>query len=260
MSSGSATIDQLEQEMEAEFLEETRDVLNGLEVMLGNFESGLVKADVALKTLRKTFMSMDARSQSVGNVSMSILTHRGCEYLSDLDELTRPGVPDIQVFIDVIRKLLDGGADGEGTAELVRQLPFRRIADFDITEAMKQQNVEVLLVIPDRATGRYVERELAACGYRVSNARGFFKGLEMAVRTQPNMVIAAAMLDEASGIDMARALAGIDITAKMPFALLTSFDAGHPSLAGLPPTVAVIKKGSDFGEGIADALAQFKIT
>ena len=159
MSAGSATIDQLEQEMEAEFLEETRDVLNGLEVMLGNFESGLVKADVALKTLRKTFISMDARSQSVGNVNMGILAHRGCEYLSDLGELTRPGVPDIQVFIDVIRKLLDGGAVGAGAAELVRQLPFRRIADFDITEAMKQQNVEVMLVIPDRATGRYVERE-----------------------------------------------------------------------------------------------------
>lgn len=261
MSTSSATLEQLEKEIEAEFLDETRDVLNGLEVMLGNVESGLVDTNHALGTLRKAFLSLQARSQSVDNAPMSILAYRACEYLSDIHDLGRARVRDVQTFIDVVRKQLDRpGSAREHSGELVRQLPVRPIVDFDVAEAVKSLNIEVLLVIPDRASGHYVERELAACGYRVSNARGFLKGLEMAVRTCPDFIVAAAVLDEASGIDLARALAAISVTASTPFALLTSYAAGHPSLAGLPPTAAIVRKGSDFGEDIANALARFKIT
>jgi CheY-like chemotaxis protein len=262
MSTGSGTLDQLEKEIESEFLDETRDVLSGLEVMLGNFESGLVDRGQALAKLRKAFLSLDARTQSLDKATMSIVTHRACEYLFDLADLRRDDVADVLIYVDVLRKLLDqgAGAAGEHSGELVRQLPTRRIVDFDVDEAIKKLNIEMLLVIPDRATSHYIERELAACGYRVSNARNFFKGLELAVRTQPDFVITTAVLDDASGIDLARALAGITATARTPVGLLTSYSAGHPSLAGLPESAAVIRKGSAFGEDLANALARFKIT
>jgi CheY-like chemotaxis protein len=255
-------LDRLEQEIESEFIDETRDVLAGLEVMLGNFESGLVDGEKALATLRKSFRSLDARSQSLDKATMSIVTHRACEYLSDSCELQRSNVVDVQVFIDILRKFLDqgGGAGSENSSELVRHLPSRRIVDFDVAEAAKQMNVEMLLVIPDRATSRYVERELAACGYRVSNAGNFFKGLELAVRTQPDFVICTAELDEASGIDLIRALSGISATKHTPVALLTSYEKGHPSLAELPASASVIRKGSTFGEDLAIALSRFRIT
>lgn len=258
----SSALDRLEQEIESEFIDETRDVLAGLEVMLGNFESGLVDGVKALVTLRKSFRSLEARSQSLDKATMNIVTHRACEYLWDSQELERGSVVDVQVFIDILRKLLDqsSGAGAEHSSELVRQLPSRRIVDFDVVEAAKKMNVEMLLVIPDRATSRYVERELAACGYRASNAGHFFKGLELAVRTQPDLVICAGVLDEASGVDLIRALSAISATAHTPVALLTSYAAGHPSLADLPPSAAVIRKGSGFGEDLANALSRFKIT
>ncbi|MDR3437613.1 response regulator [Telmatospirillum sp.] len=262
MATGTGTIDQLEREIESEFVDETRDVLAGLEVMLGNFESGLVDGVKALATLRRSFRALEARSQSLDKATMGVVSHRASEYLSDFDGLERDRVVDVQIFIDVVRKLL-GQIDGAGTehsSELVRQLPSRRLVDFDVNEAVKKLNIEMMLVIPDRATSHYVERELAACGYRVSNAGHFFRGLELAVRTQPDMVITAAVLDEASGIDLIRAMAGIQATAHTPVALLTSYAAGHPSLADLPPHAAVIRKGSGFGEDLAIALARFKIT
>ncbi len=254
-----STIDQLEREIEAEFLDETRDVLSGLEVMLGNVESGLVDAAQAVLRLRKSFLALEARSQSLDNAGMAILAHRAFEFCSDLKDLGREKVADVQTFIDVIRRLMDQGGT-TASAELVRQLPCRYIVDFDVTEAAKQTNVEVLLVVPDRATSHYVERELAACGYRLSNARSFFRGLEAAVRTKPDLVIGAAVLDDASGIDLARALGSISATKDTPYALLTSFDLGHASLADLPETAAVIRKGASFGEDIANTLARFKIT
>jgi CheY-like chemotaxis protein len=262
MATGVGALDQLEREIEAEFIDETRDVLAGLDVMLGNFESGLIDGNKAVATLRKSFRALEARSQSLDKATMAVVAHRASEYLSDFDALDRDRVPDVQIFIDVSRKLLDqnGGAAGEHSSELVRQLPVRRFVDFDVNEAVKRLNIEMLLVIPDRATCRYVERELAACGYRVSNAGHFFKGLEMAVRTQPDMVITAGVLDEASGIDLIRAMAGIAATAHTPVALLTSYSAGHPSLTELPSHAAVIRKGTGFGEDLAAALARFKIT
>ena len=255
-----STIDQLEREIEAEFLDETRDVLSGLEVMLGNVESGLVDAAQAVLRLRKSFLALEARSQSLDNAGLAILAHRAFDFCSDLSELNRERVADVQVFIDVIRRLMDEGGDKAASAELVRQLPCRHIVDFDVAEAAKKTNIEVLLVVPDRATSHYVERELAACGYRLSNARSFFRGLEAAVRTKPDLVIGAAVLDDASGIDLARALAGISATANTPYALLTSFEPGHPPLAELPASAAVVRKGTNFGEDIANALAHFKIT
>jgi CheY-like chemotaxis protein len=260
MAAQSGTLDRLEQEIESEFIDETRDVLAGLEVMLGNFESGLVDGGKAVSTLMKSFRALEARSQSLDKAAMGVVSHRAGEYLSDFDTLARDRVVDIQVFIDVLRKLLDRGSAGEHSSELVRQLPSRRIVDFDVNEAVKKLNIEMMLIIPDRATSHYVGRELAACGYRVSTAGSFFRGLELAVRTQPDMVITAAVLDEASGIDLIRALAGISATAHTPVALLTSYAAGPPSLADLPPQAAVIRKGSSFGEDLAAALARFKIT
>ncbi|MTJ83592.1 MAG: response regulator [Telmatospirillum sp.] len=254
------TLDRLEAEIESEFIDETRDVLAGLEVMLGNFESGLVDGTKALGTLVRSFRSLEARSQSLDKAQMGVVAHRAGEYLSDLDTLSRDRVPDIQVFIDVLRKLLDRGSSSEHPSELVRQLPSRRFGDFDVAEAVKSLNIEMMLVIPDRATSHYVTRELAACGYRVSNSGQFFRALELAVRTKPDMIITAAVLDEASGIDLIRALAAISATSHTPVALLTSYAAGHPSLADLPEHAAVIRKGTSFGEDLATALARFKIT
>lgn len=256
----SNMLDQLEQEIESEFIDETRDVLAGLEVMLGNFESGLVDGVRAMITLRKAFRNLESRSQSLDKATMSIVTHRASEYLSDAQELERGNVVDVQTFIDVLRKTIDRNSSIEHSSELVRQLPSRRLVDFDVVEAAKKMNVEMLMVIPDRATSHYVERELANCGYRVSNAGHFFRGLELAVRTQPDFIICAAVLDEASGIDLIRALGGIAATMNTPVALLTSYAAGHPSLAELPATAAVIRKGSAFGEDLAIALARFNIT
>lgn len=260
MSDGSGAFERLEKEIEGEFLDETRDVLSGLEVMLGNFESRLVDGEKALAALSKAFVSLENRSQSLDKANLGIVAHRAVEYLSDLQSLERDRVPDVQAFIDVVRKVLEAAAGGEHSSELVRLLPGRRIVDFDVSEAAKKLNIELLLVIPDRATSHFVERELVACGYRVSNARNFFKGLEMAIRTQPDLIITAAVLEEASGIDLARALSAISATANTPIALLTSYAAGHPSLAGLPASASIIRKGTQFGEDFANALSRFKIT
>lgn len=116
------------------------------------------------------------------------------------------------------------------------------------------------MVVPEKVLSRIVERELAACGYRVSNASNPFQAIEMAVRTKPDMVIAAMELDQISGVDLVSALSAMAPTQQIPCAVLTSYQWGHPKLRGLPPRAAIIHKGPRFGDDLADTLAKFGIT
>ena len=50
------------------------------------------------------------------------------------------------------------------------------------------------------------------------------------------------------------------VTKAIPFAILTSRDQDHEALADLPQSAALFKKGAKFGDDLADALAQFKVT
>src|SRR5258708_144477 len=82
----------------------------------------------------------------------------------------------------------------------------------------------------------------------------------LGVYGQPDMLICSAVLDELSGIDLACALSAMPVTAKIPLALLTSFEWGHPSLEQLPSRVAILRVGTHFGDDLAEALSRFSIT
>jgi hypothetical protein len=49
-------------------------------------------------------------------------------------------------------------------------------------------------------------------------------------------------------------------TRDIKVAMLTSYGWGHPSLHELPARVPVIRKGSGFGDDLAEALARLQIT
>ncbi len=103
-------------------------------------------------------------------------------------------------------------------------------------------------------------RELRNCGYRVTSAYSFFEALELTVRTRPDLVISSAILDNLSGVDLACSIGAIAPTRDIPFALLTSFDAGHDAIRGLPEHAAILRKGESFGEDLANTLERFEIT
>ncbi|MEC8134676.1 MAG: hypothetical protein VX107_00780 [Pseudomonadota bacterium] len=50
------------------------------------------------------------------------------------------------------------------------------------------------------------------------------------------------------------------MTEAIPFTFLTSRDQDHEALADLPQSAALFKMGAKFGDDLADALAQFKVT
>ncbi|MBF0269269.1 MAG: response regulator [Alphaproteobacteria bacterium] len=260
--SESGQIELLEQGLEAEFLEEVRDVVAALDVLLGNLRSRSVKAGEALDRIGRDMLTVATRGRSIDQTLITVVAHRMGEYAADLKEPSDSDIDDMGHFLEALRKIAEAPASfgGEAGAKLVRDLPGRRQAGGFDPKDVKITNVEILLVVPEKAMSRIIERELAACGYRVSNARTPFQAIETAVVTRPDMVIASAVLDGLSGIDLACALSAMPSTNKLPVAILTSFSAGHPSLEGLPNAVPLIRKGSTFGDDLAEAFSKLNIT
>lgn len=252
-------IDKVDDSIRREFIDESTDVLHEINVMLANVRSQTMPPDQALATIRRHCHNMRAASRGVNMPSVELVVIRLEDYVVDLETLALQQIDDIQSFIDKMSSAIEGDrvAQQVDLSQFVRQLPARKTFDIgDIT----QLDIEVLLVNPQRAMARFVERELQACGYRVTNVKTSFEALQLAVRTKPDMIICSALLDEISGIDLACAMAAMPVTQKIPFAVLTSFGWGHSSLDNLPMRCAIIRKGPHFGDDLAEALSRFSVT
>ncbi|WP_173979960.1 response regulator [Magnetospirillum sp. UT-4] len=260
MSSADTLDNENERRVVNEFLEELRDTASSLQVLIGNLRSQAVSAEDGLATLRRDASNLRSHAQALSVPLIKLITHRLDEYVGELKKVGPAELDEVQVFIDRIERLADGEQVTEADVPtVVRALPAKRTADVDFGP-IEQKNVEVMLVVPEKAMARIVERELAACGYRTSVVRNPFEAMEMVVHTKPDMVVASMELGMLSGVDLGCALAAMPVTQAIPFAVLTSYEWGHAKLRGLPPRAALIRKGPQFGDDLAECLGRFGIT
>ncbi len=246
-------------QMVADFLRELSEVLDELEILTSDIRSHTIDLAAGMAELTGHCKKLQQMAYWAHQPFIDLTLRRLVNYVEDLPDPDEYQVDDICAFLDVIRGIQEGEIDEKTTdqAEFVRSLPTRRAADVD---DVIHQEIEVLVVEPQRSSARIFERELRNCGYRVSHAYGFFEALELTVRTRPDLVISSAVLDQLSGVDLARSLGVISPTQSIPFALLTSYEAGHEAISELPDRAAILRKGESFGEDLAAALERFEIT
>jgi CheY-like chemotaxis protein len=247
--------DDVDRELEREFSDEAQDIVTNLTLALHAVRGGQSSAVDTLVRIRREVSTLRLRGRSVKIPGLSVIANRLEDYVFELQELTPQHLDNLQTFLDEIGRALEG--NHANTADVVRALPVN--PTFDPSE-VTVQNVEIVLVEPQRTTARIVARELKACGYRVTVSNAPFEALELVIRIKPELIVAAAMLGEISGIDLACALAAMPATRHIPFALLTSFGREHASLNELPARAAILRKGSQFGEDLAEALSRLGIT
>lgn len=254
--------EEVEAQIEAEFADEVRDTINTLDVMLGNLRSRTTDASDVLLTLKRNIHNLRSHAGTVNQPAISLVIHQLDDYASDLKDLSPAQIDDIQHFVDKIGAILDGDIDAHAEdvgAQLVRELPAKKTFEVDFGD-ITPKNVQIMVIVPEKAMAHIIGREMAACGYRTVNVRKPFDAFEMAIRTKPDMIIAAQELGQISGVDLACAFAAMPKTQNLPFALLTSYSWGHPALERLPPRAALLPKGPQFGEELAAALTRFHIT
>ncbi|RED53652.1 response regulator [Aestuariispira insulae] len=252
-------IETYDDQVEAEYLEETRDVLSEMDVILEQLANGSEEGRRRFDVLIGKLQALCVTGRHTRHALLNVTMHRLMNYLDGISKPSKEQMQDVQIFSDTMTGILDGSIqhDGWDFSEFVRSLPVRRPMDI---EDLEHLDIEVMLVEGKRSAARLFERELRACGYRVTSVRNPLEAISLAVRMRPDLIIASAELDDIGGVDLGCAIAAMPSTKNIPFAVLTSYDRNHKALADLPENAAVMNKGSRFGEDLADVLEQFKIT
>ncbi len=250
--------EEIDRQNNSEVVDEAGDVIAGLEVRLQQLRAGTLDRSAALQMLLRDSHSLKLMARTASIPGLASLTHRMDDYLADITSLEDQHVQDLQTFGDRISALLDGETVAlDAVPEVVRELPVKKtfdLSDIEIT------NTEVTVVMPQRSAARVVERELQACGYRVSTVLNPVEAIELIIEQRPDMVITAMVMPTMSGVDLACALAAMPATKNIPVALLTSLDRSHADLKHLPVNTGLIRRGDHFGDDLADVLQRFGIT
>ena len=252
-------ISSYEDQVNSEYLEEMQDVLKEIDVIMEQVVSGNEEGRMRYKVMLGKINGLMNMGRHTDFPLLNLTTHRLHNYFQGLDNPKPENLIDIQNFSDILSGILNNSIvnDGFNYAEFVRSLPVRRPADL---EDIAHLDVEVMVVETQRSSARIFERELMACGYRVSWVKSPLEALAFSIKTQPDMVMASMELEEMSGIDLSCALAAISATKDIPFALLTSYKSDDPKLANLPKSAVILNKGTKFGEDLANVLEHFAIT
>ncbi len=247
LSSGEyagAAID-LVQNLLDEFLEDTAERLRMLDRDLAD------GADLA--PFRCFAFEIKGQAHNFGHVPLEVVTQRMEDYLSAIAQLDTQSVADLRRFLAVIDDAVSGSIRRDADpALLVRGLPARPAA-FS-TDDVEIRDVEVMLVMHHGAQTRFVEREMQACGYRVTLVTSTTAALKQAIHTKPDMVINSAVMPGLSGIDLTIALSAMLETRNIPVALITSLDPDDEQLKAVPEGVPIIQKGESFGDDLVSAL------
>lgn len=238
----------------AEMIEYMRqDFLDSTGARLAELDQALVEGG-DVEAMRYFAFETKGQARNFGMTLLSLIAARMEDYLNAIDHVADWAQPGIRAFFDALQNVVNGGIDPDADPSIVvRSLPARpRVLGVDDNDTL---DVEVMLVMDQTAATGIVEREMQACGYRTTVVTSPFEAFEAAVRTRPDMVIVAAVLEGLTGIDLATALATMPETRNTPVALLTSLDDDDANLSLLPKSVPVIHKGERFGDDLARAMS-----
>ncbi len=250
--------EEVEAQYETEALDEARDVVNSLELRMQQIRGGTLSSEEAATLLAQDASNLRLKAKAINLPGLTPLSHRLDEYLSQAKQITPKHLDDLQRFSDRISSILDGDAlPPEEIAEVIRKLPHK--STFDVAD-VSVTDTEVTLIMPQLTAAKVVERELAACGYRVSTVLDPIEAFQIVLETRPDLIITTAVMPRLSGIDFACALASMPVTKQIPVAVLTSLEPNHPDLKALPMSVGIIRRGAQFGTDLADTLQRFGIT
>jgi CheY-like chemotaxis protein/HPt (histidine-containing phosphotransfer) domain-containing protein len=240
------------------FREESEERLGGMDKLVEQIRKGIAPFAPTLSQLRRDTHTLKGMGEASGFPLVSMIAHRLENYLDDLDpDFGEGALADIRLHIDAMSKAMEGNALEDATiASVLRSLPIPHAFNPDEIEL---RNVVALLVTSSRVVGRLVARDLAACGIRAILTQSATEAFTLAIRMKPNLIIASATMAELPGTDLARALAAMASTNKIPVAILTSLGESELTRQGLPRGIPTIRTGPHLSEDLARVITAYGI-
>ncbi len=248
----------LMRELRTEAIDTVEDRLTNLGDVLTSFVSGRILEDECLATIKLEVHSLKSVASSFDMKALKVLCHRFEDYLFILSDISERCIKDIHDYADRMSECLEAFVNDReiDISAMMRQLPAK--GGFDETE-VTFHDVEVMLVMEPGIATKIVTRELLECGYRMINVASTLDAVQLIPSMRPDMVIVSRVMPELNGIDLCCALKAMPSTRSIPVALIASVGKESSDLSDLPSDVPVLRKGSKFGDDVADVFVNLGI-
>lgn len=236
-------------QLTSEFLDESLERVGTLSTMYEQARAKNLDSAKALAAFRRDLHTLKGQGGSYGYPSISLIAHRFEEFLLDFEDGDDWCVDGVQVYLDALERVIQGRQEPSPNAvtAILKALPA------SISAPNSEMNV--VWVCEARVIRHKVRRDLESFGFNVITMSDPFDALRYICKALPEFVICSATLGGMTGFDLIRVLATITDTAHIPSILVTSFDAGHEKIAGLPKHVPVVKLTPNIGDELAHALS-----
>ncbi|OSQ38966.1 Hpt domain-containing protein [Thalassospira mesophila] len=246
--------------LKQDFIEDTIERVDRIETTIDRVAGHMDEASAGIAELRREAHTVKGLAGSFGFPLVGAIAHRLEDYIADMTEIDDLQAASLVDFTTWIREIIESGTNPapEEEIRILRSLPSRttgraagNVGEGVVAPAGHQ---EILIVTATAVQAHFLQRELRERGYRTITARTAVEAFQTVVQSRPDAIISAAVLDGLSGIELIRALAAMKTLEGKPLGLLTSFEANHPDLEGLPANVTII---TNRGKQIAEHLAKF---
>jgi HPt (histidine-containing phosphotransfer) domain-containing protein len=219
------------------------------------------KTDDFLEFIR-LIHSIKGSAPSFGFPFLGVICHKLEDYIANTVHFSPRSVSDIKFYLNKILEIAEQRIDpGEAAGfAIFKDLPSP--IDFDHL-AIDPKSLHALFIGPRDVQFRILEAELTACGIRTMVSASSFHGLELAVRTRPDFIMVANVVDVLGGMEIVSMLRAVKILQKTPIMFLKTEVGNEPPPSSgrqeLPDKVRVVRKGRPFSEDFADALTSLNI-
>ncbi len=258
MAGKSVDLDDILEEVRRDFIETTCERLSTVDNLITDMMEGR-DADSALGEFLRHIHSIKGQGGIFDFPTVTTIAHRLEDYLETAPAHSTKQFKDLQHFVDAIRKIMESGDDPEaGQAQaLLASLPvtakdFSEVAAFEGKKPI--QEVQMLLVMPKGTQRKIIGKELAACGFQVSNADTPVDAIGYAVIYSPDIIIVSREMEQMTGREFACALAQIDATKDCHIVVATS---AKQTVSDMPDSARMIQKGPGFIDDLTDCLGDW---
>lgn len=254
-------VDDFIEQLRREFIETTSERLNNVDDLITQMMEGAGSGADLAEFLRHIH-SIKGQGGTFDFPSVTTVAHRLEDYIETAAEHTPVQLKDIQYFVDVIRRIIESGQDPDEKEQLAILTALPQAAkDFAEVEAFDNQkpiqDVKIVLVMPKGTQRKIIGKELAACGFQISNADTPVEAIKHAIDHKPDIVIGSREMEQMGGREMAHVFSSIEATKSVHIVIATTSTTTQQDTTGLTDSTRVIQKGPGFIDDLTDCLGEW---
>jgi PleD family two-component response regulator len=239
-------------QLREDFIESSKDRLTEIDDLISAMMNGGDTSEILSDFLRHIH-SLKGTGGSFDFAFVTTVSHKLEDYIETAPVLEQRQFKDIQVFVDHIRDTIEAKNDPPED-EIDRIISTLPVTAVEFTEQPSLKDIGILLVLPKGLQRTIVGKELAACGFHISNADRPTEALASAVVNPPDIIVVSQVMAEMNGVEFSNVLKQIDSTKNCRVIIATSTDTIGASVMNLPAGTAIVRKGKMFSDDLTSCL------